>query len=69
MRNTSKFERREVMARQRQLVVRGKQRREIDAAALARLLAELARDLDREQAASSSPDVFEAAIEDREAGR
>ncbi|WP_375477507.1 hypothetical protein [uncultured Jatrophihabitans sp.] len=53
------------MKRHRAIVIRGAQRPEIDAAMLAQILLALAAEWDKPAEAPSSPDAFDAAIEDR----
>lgn len=52
------------MVQHRKIVVRGKQKRQIDAQLLVQLLVAIGRDVATEQP-PASPDTFEAAIEDR----
>ena len=49
------------------IVVRGAQRKDIDADLLAQVLLSVARDMSQPPAQQATPDVFEAAIEEREA--
>jgi hypothetical protein len=55
------------MAKQRRIIVRGKQRTNIDAMQLAQALVAIAADWQKPEPADSSPDAFDAAVVDRQA--